>query len=452
MTSILWNLASFIVALGVLVAVHEFGHFWVARRCGVKVEKFSIGFGKSLWSRTGKDGVEYSISMIPLGGFVKMLDSRVDEVPEDQKHLAFNHKSLWKRSAIVAAGPAFNFFFAIFAYWLVFMIGVPAVKPVIGEVTPNSIVAKAGIESGMELKEISGIQTTDWDSVNMALVSHIGDESITLKVSSPQDVGVQRTVTLDTNEWKFDPEVDSAMATLGFQPYRPEIISIISNVSKGSAAEKAGFAVGDKLLSIDGKEVDDWQEFVDAVKAKPSQPLDLQIERDGNEQTITLIPESKTLKNGDTIGFAGIAPSMGQWPDTYRFEQKFGFFESIPKAVEKTGQIINLTLTMVKKLFTGDVGIKNLSGPITIAKGAGTTADYGLVYFLGFLALISVNLGIINLMPLPVLDGGHLLFFAIEAIIRRPIPEKVQEVGYKIGSAAIFSLMLIAIFNDFARL
>ncbi|MGO1191358.1 RIP metalloprotease RseP, partial [Vibrio casei] len=228
--------------------------------------------------------------------------------------------------------------------------------------------------------------------------------------------------------------------------------STISNVSEGSAAEKAGFKVGDKLVAINGQKVADWQEFIVAVKASPDQSIELQVNRNGLDEHITLIPDSKTLKNGDIIGFAGIAPSMGEWPETYRFEQKFGFFESIPKAVEKTGQIINLTLTMVKKLFTGDVGIKNLSGPISIAKGAGATADYGLVYFLGFLALISVNLGIINLMPLPVLDGGHLLFFAIEAVIRRPIPEKIQEVGYKIGSAAIFSLMLIAIFNDFARL
>lgn len=452
MTGILWNLASFIVALGILVAVHEFGHFWVARRCGVKVEKFSIGFGKSLWSRKGKDGVEYTISMIPLGGFVKMLDSRVDEVSEQDKHLAFDHKSLWRRSAIVAAGPAFNFFFAVVAYWFVFMIGVPAVKPVIGEVTPNSIVSTAGIETGMELKEVSGIQTPDWDSVNMALVSHIGDDQIELKVALADELGVERNITLNTQDWNFDPEVDSAMSTLGFKPYRPEIITIISNITEGSAAEKAGLEIGDELIAVNGNTVSDWQQFVDDVKANPEQALSLRVLRHDQTLTLSLTPDSKTLKNGEIIGFAGVAPSMGEWPESYRFEQKFGVLASIPKAVEKTGQIINLTLTMVKKLFTGDVGIKNLSGPITIAKGAGTTADYGLVYFLGFLALISVNLGIINLMPLPVLDGGHLLFFAIEAIIRRPVPEKVQEVGYRIGSAAIFSLMLIAIFNDFARL
>ena len=214
MTGILWNLVSFIVALGILVAVHEYGHFWVARRCGVKVEKFSIGFGKSIWSKVGKDGTEYSISMIPLGGYVKMVDSRVDEVPEHEKHLAFDQKPLWKRTSIVAAGPIFNFLFAIVAYWLVFLIGVPAVKPVIGEVTPNSIIAEAGIESGMELKSISGIKTPDWESVNMGLVSHIGDDSMTVTLSSANEVGSEVTKTLDIRDWKFDPETQSAMQSL----------------------------------------------------------------------------------------------------------------------------------------------------------------------------------------------------------------------------------------------
>lgn len=452
MTGILWNFASFIVAIAILVAIHEFGHFWVARRCGVKVEKFSIGFGKSLWSRKGKDGVEYSISMIPMGGFVKMLDSRVDDVPEHEKHLAFDHKSLWRRSAIVAAGPVFNFLFAVFAYWLVFMIGVPSVKPVIGDVVPNSIVAQAGIQDGMELKEISGIETPDWDSVNMALVSHIGDDQIILKVTSPEEIGRERIITLNTQDWNFDPEVDSAITTLGFKPYRPQVTPTLTAITKDSAAEQAGLLVGDTIVSVNGKTISSWEQFVEHVTANPDTALNVEVERNNQFVTLVLTPSSKQLKNGERIGFAGVAPTIGQWPESYLIDQKYGVFASIPKAIEKTGQIIDLTLTMVKKLFTGDVGIKNLSGPITIAKGAGTTADYGLVYFLGFLALISVNLGIINLMPLPVLDGGHLLFFAIEAVIRRPVPEKVQEMGYRIGSAAIFSLMLIAIFNDFARL
>ncbi|HHX8646862.1 MULTISPECIES: sigma E protease regulator RseP [Vibrio diabolicus subgroup] len=452
MTGILWNLISFIVALGILVAVHEFGHFWVARRCGVKVEKFSIGFGKSIWSKVGKDGTEYSISMIPLGGYVKMVDSRVDEVPEHEKHLAFDKKPLWKRTSIVAAGPIFNFLFAIFAYWLVFLIGIPAVKPVIGEVTPNSIVAEAGIESGMELKSISGIKTPDWESVNMGLISHIGDDLMTVTLTSANEVGSEVTKTLDLREWEFDPETQSAMQSLGFAPYTPEIYRVIEQVSQGGAAEKAGVFPGDEIVAIGEQRVTEWKQVVEAVRSNPDTPIELTVLRQGYEQTLTLTPGSRELANKEVVGFAGIAPKVAEWPESYRFDLQFGVFESVGKAVDKTGQVIGLTISMLKKLIVGDVGLNNLSGPISIAKGAGATADYGLVYFLGFLALISVNLGIINLVPLPMLDGGHLLFFAIEAVIRRPVPERVQEMGFRIGGAIIFSLMALALFNDFTRL
>ncbi|HHF0556616.1 MULTISPECIES: sigma E protease regulator RseP [Vibrio] len=452
MTGILWNLISFIVALGILVAVHEFGHFWVARRCGVKVEKFSIGFGKSIWSKVGKDGTEYSISMIPLGGYVKMVDSRVDEVPEHEKHLAFDKKPLWKRTSIVAAGPIFNFLFAIFAYWLVFLIGIPAVKPVIGEVTPNSIVAEAGIESGMELKSISGIKTPDWESVNMGLISHIGDDLMTVTLTSANEVGSEVTKTLDLREWEFDPETQSAMQSLGFAPYTPEVYRVIEQVSQGGAAEKAGVLPGDEIVAIDEQRVTEWKQVVEAVRSNPDIPIELTVLRQGYEQTLTLTPGSRELANKEVVGFAGIAPKVAEWPESYRFDLQFGVFESVGKAVDKTGQVIGLTISMLKKLIVGDVGLNNLSGPISIAKGAGATADYGLVYFLGFLALISVNLGIINLVPLPMLDGGHLLFFAIEAVIRRPVPERVQEMGFRIGGAIIFSLMALALFNDFTRL
>ncbi len=452
MTGILWNFISFIVALGILVAVHEFGHFWVARRCGVKVEKFSIGFGKPIWRKMGKDGTEYSISMIPLGGYVKMVDSRVDEVPQHEKHLAFDKKPLWKRTSIVAAGPVFNFLFAIFAYWLVFLIGVPAVKPVIGEVTPSSIVANAGIESGMELKSISGIKTPDWESVNMGLISHIGDDLMTVTVASNDEIGSEETKTLDLRAWSFDPETESAMHSLGFEPYTPEVYTTILQVTAGGAAEKAGILSEDEIVAIDGKTVTAWNDVVEAVRSNPNTPIELTVLREGYHQSLTLTPDSRELSNNQVIGFAGIAPKVAEWPESYRFELQFGVFESIGKAIDKTGQVVGLTVSMLKKLIVGDVGLNNLSGPISIAKGAGATADYGLVYFLGFLALISVNLGIINLVPLPMLDGGHLLFFAIEAVIRRPVPERVQEIGYRVGGAIIFSLMALALFNDFTRL
>lgn len=452
MSGIIWNFASFIVALGILVAVHEFGHFWVARRCGVKVEKFSIGFGKSIWSRTGQDGTEYSLSIIPLGGYVKMLDSRVDEVSSQQAQYAFDKKPLWKRTAIVGAGPAFNFIFALFAYWLVFIIGVPAVKPVVGLVTPHSIAAEAGLESGMELKAVSGVQTADWESVNMGLISHIGDKQLTLTVAPSDGVGVEQIKTLNLTEWQFDPEKESAMSALGFVPFTPEISATLTNVAEGSAGDKAGLVVGDTLLTIDNTEINDWQQVVNVIQQSPNSPLEIEVERLGTIKQLTLIPDSRELSDSRVIGFAGIAPKVAEWPENYRFDLQFGVIESVGKAVDKTGQVISLTISMLKKLIVGDVGLNNLSGPISIAKGAGTTADYGLVYFLGFLALISVNLGIINLVPLPMLDGGHLLFFAIEAVIRRPVPEKVQEMGYRVGGAIIFSLMAVAIFNDFARL
>ncbi|KHT45305.1 sigma E protease regulator RseP [Vibrio sinaloensis] len=452
MTGILWNFVSFIVALGILVAVHEFGHFWVARRCGVRVEKFSIGFGKAIWSKVGKDGTEYSVSMIPLGGYVKMLDGRVDEVSDADQRFAFDKKPLWKRSAIVAAGPVFNFLFAIIAYWLVFMIGVPAVKPVVGQVTPHSIAAQAGLEQGMELKSVSGVKTADWESVNMGLIAHIGDERLTMTVAPSDGVGVEQTLSFDLTEWNFDPEKQSAMSALGFVPFTPEISTKLINVTQGSAGERAGLKVGDTLLAIDGVAITDWQQVVDAIQQHPNASLPLQVERDGERVSLTIIPDSREMKGKGEVGFAGIAPEVAEWPESYRFDLQFGVIESVGKAVEKTGQVIDLTISMLKKLIVGDVGLNNLSGPISIAKGAGTTADYGLVYFLGFLALISVNLGIINLVPLPMLDGGHLLFFAIEAVIRRPVPEKIQEMGYRVGGAIIFSLMAVAIFNDFARL
>ncbi|MGF1778182.1 sigma E protease regulator RseP [Vibrio nomapromontoriensis] len=452
MTDILWNFASFVIALGVLVAVHEFGHFWVARKCGVYVEKFSIGFGKAIWSKTANDGTEYSISMIPLGGYVKMLDSRVDEVSEADHKYAFDKKPLWKRTAIVGAGPAFNFIFAVFAYWLVFLIGVPAVKPVIGEVTPHSIAAQAGFEPGMQIKSVDGKQTLDWESVNLGLVSHIGDNQMTVTVSSSDQIGTDKKLTFDLSGWNFNPETESAMGTLGFRPYSPSIKTTLANVSSDGAGAAAGILAGDKIIAIDGQAIQQWQQVVNAIQANPNTPVDVTVDRNGDDMTLSLMPNSRTLKDGTKIGFAGIAPEMEAWPEDYRFELQYGPIESVGRAFVKTGQIIELTVSMLKKLITGDVGLNNLSGPISIAKGAGATADYGLVYFLGFLALISVNLGIINLVPLPMLDGGHLLFFAIEAVIRRPVPEKIQEMGYRVGGAIIFSLMLIAIFNDFTRL
>ncbi|WP_025673619.1 sigma E protease regulator RseP [Salinivibrio socompensis] len=451
MSAFLWNAAAFIVALGILVAIHEYGHFWVARRCGVKVERFSIGFGRALWRWYGKDNTEYVIAAIPLGGYVKMLDERIEAVPDAEKHRAFNNQPLWQRSAIVAAGPIANFIFAAFAYWLVMMIGVPAVKPVIGEIAPNSIAAEAGIESGMELTQVSGVETADWQAVNFALIGHIGDEAMTLTAKQSPSATYQRDYSLDLTQWQFDPEKQSPLMTLGITPYRPAITLAVAQVVEDSAAARAGLKQGDKIVEVDDTKLESWMGLVEVIKASPNQTLSLTVSRDGERQTLALTPDARE-QQGQVSGYAGIAPQMEAWPESYRFMQQYGPLAAIPEAVSKTGQVISMTVNMIKKLLTGDVGVNNLSGPISIAKGAGMTAEIGLISFLGFMALISVNLGIINLLPLPVLDGGHLLFFGIEAVTRKPVSERVQDFGYRIGAAVLMMVMAVALFNDFARL
>ncbi len=450
MGGVLWNIGAFIVALGLLVAVHEFGHFWVARRCGVKVERFSIGFGKAIWRRLGKDGTEYVLALIPLGGYVKMLDGRVDELKPGEEAQAFNHKSVWARMAIVAAGPMANFVFALFAFWLMFMIGVPSVKPVVGEVRPASIVAEAGILPGMEIVGVGCEETGDWESVTYALISHLGDDSVQLKLKAANtSYAVDKTLQLAG--WKFDPDKESPIGSLGIVPLGGKVLPVVEAVVPSSASEKAGLQIGDRIKGVDGEAITEWAQFVERVQQSPAQPLQVTVERGGSEMTLTLTPDGKKVK-GQLVGFVGLSPQLVPLPDEYRTLLQYGPLQALWHGVQKTWSLITLTFDMIGKLIGGIVSLDNLSGPISIAKGAGSSADYGLVYFLGFLALISVNLGIINLFPLPVLDGGHLVYFLIEAVTGKPVSEKIQEVGFRIGAAILMLLMGIALFNDFARL
>ncbi|MBW3804542.1 sigma E protease regulator RseP [Aeromonas jandaei] len=450
MGGVLWNIGAFVVALGLLVAVHEFGHFWVARRCGVKVERFSIGFGKAIWRRLGKDGTEYVLALIPLGGYVKMLDGRVDELKPGDEQYAFNHKSVWARMAIVAAGPMANFVFALFALWLMFMIGVPAVKPVIGEVRPASIVAEAGILPGMEIVGVGDEQTGDWESVTYALLSHLGDQSVTLKVKAPQtSYATDKNLSLES--WKFDPDRESPIGSLGIVPLGGKVLPVVSAVVAKSASEKAGLQVGDRIKRVGEQEITEWAQFVELVQHAPGTPLQVVVERNNRDLDVTLTPDTRKVQ-GKLVGFVGLSPQLVPLPDEYRILLQYGPLQALWQGAQKTWSLITLTFDMIGKLVAGIVSLDNLSGPISIAKGAGSSADYGLVYFLSFLALISVNLGIINLFPLPVLDGGHLVYFLIEAVTGKPVSERIQEVGFRIGAAILMLLMGIALFNDFARL
>lgn len=451
MFEVLWNIASFVVALGILITVHEYGHFWVARKNGVKVERFSVGFGQPIWRKVDRQGTEYVIALIPLGGYVKMLDERVDDVQEHEKNQAFNNKNVYQRIAIIAAGPFANFAFAIFAFYLMFLIGVPSVKPIVGDIEDGSIVAQSQLPIGGEITQVNGKSVKDWQEVNLALISALGQEQLTIKAKLP-DSQYEKSFVLNTTNWNFSPEKTSSLASLGLVPFSPEVSNVISRVQENSPADKSGLLVGDKLIKINQIDTHgDWQQFSKLIREFPNQMVELEIERGGQRQLIDVTPGIREL-NGKEVGYLGVNPTVAPWPDNHRIELSYGVIGSISASVNRTWELVVLSFDMIGKLITGDVSVKNLSGPISIAQGAGNSAGYGFVYFLGFLALISINLGIINLLPLPVLDGGHLLYYFIELLTGKPVPEKIQELGFRIGAMVLLALMSIAIFNDISRL
>ena len=442
--SFLWSLGSFIIAIAVLVSVHEYGHFWAARKCGIKVHRFSIGFGKVIWKRIDKYGTEFAVSMIPLGGYVKMLDGRNEVVPAEQKSQAFDSKSVLQRSFVIIAGPLANFIFAIFAYWVIYLYGMPTVKPVIESITPNSIAAQAHIEPNTQILTIDGEETQDWETINMLLATKMGELNVKITLS-PFNSNIEQQRTLNLTNWIFDPEKESAFEALGIMPMRPQVEMVLSKVVQNSPAEKAGLQIGDKILKENLTALP-WQDFIKQVEQ--GETFTIKIERNGETFDKALTP----VRNQNGKWFVGVSPTLTKLADEYRSELKYGILESLQKGIEKTGQLSLLTLKILGKLLTGDLSLNNLSGPISIAKGAGASANIGLVYFLSFMALISVNLGIMNLFPLPVLDGGHLVFLAMEAVKGKPISERVQSICYRIGAALLLSLTVFALFNDFLRL
>lgn len=451
MIDFFWNLVSFVVALGILITVHEYGHFWVARKNGVRVERFAVGFGKVLWRRFDKEGTEFVIAAIPLGGYVKMLDTRVDEVAESELDKTFNSKSVYQRIAIIGAGPFANFVLAIIAFYFMFLIGSPSVKPVIGHTIEHSISANAKVQYESEIVAISGQKTLDWQDVNLAFVKALGDDEIILTVKEKNRAST-RDIHLDITNWTFSPDKESAITSLGIEPFRPQMYAQLIQVQGGSPADKAGLKAEDKLLTINGERINDnWRFFVSKIEALANKPVELTIERNGNIEQIIITPEEIT-RSGKKIGYIGVVPKSDNYPEQYLFDLSYGPVESIKQSVLRTWSFVVLSFDMIGKLITADLSLKNLSGPISIAQGAGSSASHGLVSFLGFLALISINLGIINLLPLPVLDGGHLMYYFIEVLIGKPVPEKIQEIGFKFGTIALLSLMSIAIFNDLSRL
>lgn len=452
---VIHNIFFFIVAIGVLVTFHEFGHYWVARKAGVKVLRFSVGFGKPLFSWRRKtaegDDIEYVIAAIPLGGYVKMLDEREGEVSELDKKRAFNNQVISKRIAIVFAGPAFNFILAIFLYWLVFMMGTTVDRPFVGEAEPDSIVASAGFELQDEVLMVGDTVVNSWNEFRLEILNQGldgGDLQITVRARDNNEY----TRLLALGDTRLLENEGDIFKLIGFNQWMPELKAEIGGVVENSAAENAGLRKGDIFLQVDGVAVDQWSTLVEMIRAKPNQAMQFVVLRNGVEEIVTVIPQSRKAKDGEQ-GFIGAYQHL---PEEIRqmliAHIEYSPSEALMNATVKTWDMSTLTLRVLWKMLSGEASLSNISGPITIATYAGVTASIGLVSFLSFLAVISVSLGVLNLLPVPMLDGGHLFYYLIEIIKGSPVSEAFELRGQQVGMAVLALLMSVAIFNDLQRL
>jgi len=436
--------------LGVLVTIHEFGHFWVARRCGVKVLRFSIGFGKPLWRWRDRTGTEFAVAAIPLGGYVKMLDEREGNVPPELLPQSFTRQSVGKRIAIIAAGPIANFLLAIAVYWVIFVSGVSGVAPVIDSVKPGSLAASAGLSAGQEIVAIDGEPTPTWQALYERLVRRIG-ETGPLRISAKypdSDVVYDSTAYLDS--WLSGSETPDMIGGLGITLWHPRGDTVIDRVLPDSPAAKAGLKAHDRITAADGVPLKDWESWLDYVRARPQQPIQISVLRGDVQHEMTVIPERKLDADGKAIGQVGVAGSV-QWPEHLLRDFKYSPAQALVASLDRTWTMSVVSLESIKKMILGMISPKNLSGPITIAKVATASAKSGWEPYLGFLAFFSVSLGVLNLLPIPVLDGGHILFALPELFTGRPLSERIQAVGYQIGLFIIVGVMMLALYNDLVR-
>lgn len=446
-----YTLIYFILALLLLVTIHEFGHFIVARLCGVKVLRFSFGFGKVLASWHDKRGTEFSWSLLPIGGYVKMLDEAEGEVLPEERHLAFNNKPVLSRMAIAIAGPLFNFLFAFVALWLVLVIGVQSLAPMIDAVTPGGIAANAGLLAKEEIIAFDGKPIRSWRDFQYALLPLIGtNETVAVQVKSMIN-GEKKTVFLPMSQWQLDPRKPDPLINLGIVPFVPTIPPIVGEVLADSPGQKAGLAAGDIIKTVDGKPLKDWMQLVLLVRKKPNQTLVLTVSHQSQLKTIRLQTGSQ-ITNGKAEGLIGLRSQNVDWPQTWLRLQHQGPLEAVGTALKQTIELTETTFALMGRFVTGKLALKNISGPVGIAQGAGESARSGFVYYLSFLALVSISLGALNLLPIPMLDGGHLLFCIIEIIRGRPLSEGVKSAGIYIGLFFLVALMVVAFSNDISRL
>ena len=446
--SVLHTVVWFLVAIAILVVAHEFGHYLAARLAGVKVLRFSLGFGKPLLSRRfGRDQTEWTLAALPFGGYVKMLDEREGEVPAAEAHRSFNRATVWRRIGIVAAGPIANFLLAIVFYWALFLHGMPAMKPMIGEPPAGTPAAQAGLVAGDEIRRVNGTDTPSFQELRLELLrAGVEGDALTLELADGRSVQFDAP-PMDTEHLERD-----TLRPLGIVRYDPEIDPVIGEVLPGGAAARAGFRTGDRLLTANGQSVANWQAWVQLIRRHPSQNLRIELERQGQRAELTVVPDT-VEENGQRVGKIGAGPKVDEAVfAALMTEVRYGPVEALERGAQKTWDMSLFTLEMMGRMVLGQVSWKNLSGPLTIADYAGQSATLGWISFVGFLALVSVSLGVLNLLPVPLLDGGHLMYYVAEVLTGRPVSERTMEIGSRIGMALLLLLMSFALFNDLQRL
>ena len=451
-TSLIWYVGSFAVALGVLIVIHELGHYLVARWVGVKVLRFSVGFGKPLLSRRfGADNTEWVLAAFPLGGYVKMLDEREEAVPIDEVHRAFNRQSVGRRSLIVLAGPVANLLLAIVLYWFLFVSGVQELRPLLAMPPTGSAAAIAGIEDGDEVRRIGDVSVKTLQEFRWQLMKHVADlQPIKLEILNQRGEIHFRTVPIDSLDADALDADFSRM--LGLAPYQPKFLPVVGSVVSGSVAEAAGLLAGDLVDTVNGRSISTWLQLANAIRESPEKPILLGVVRDGSSREIQVIPTG-LVEGMRTVGRIGIGvrddPELRAHLLT---DVQLGPFDAAQRAIEQTWDMSFFSLRLIGRMLIGEQSWRNISGPVTIADYAGQSARMGIDHFLKFLALISISLGVLNLLPIPVLDGGHLLYYFLEAIKGGPLSERVMEVGQQIGIGLLALLMALAFFNDINRL